>query len=115
MMMSPAPTRLKATTNSQNSRRIFTVRSAIMASSPVARSAYAANAAKRARPPAPGAIIRHRRIRGDVSQLCKIGGRGEPAGVKLVEGTQLLGREALILRAERDERRLEPFVRPVAR
>src|SRR5580704_14259413 len=38
MRMSAAPTRLKATTNSQNSARVFTVRSASIASNPVAKS-----------------------------------------------------------------------------
>ena len=42
------PTRLKATTNSQKSGPILTVRSASMPRSPVARSQKAANVAKRA-------------------------------------------------------------------
>ena len=39
----------------------------------------------------------------------KLGGRRKPAGVKLVEGAQLLGREPLILRSEGNERGLQPL------
>ena len=45
----------------------------------------------------------------DPSQLGKLDGRCEPAGVKLVERGQLLRRESLILRSEGGERRLQPL------
>src|ERR1700722_19660034 len=55
------------------------------------------------------ADVKNRHVGGDPSQLGKLGGRCESAGVKLVEGAQLLGREPLILRPEGRERRLQPF------
>src|SRR5262249_11600598 len=56
---------------------------------------------KARRPADARADIQNRRVDGDASQFGKVGGGRESAGVKLVEGSQLLGREPLILRAER--------------
>src|SRR5258708_33703124 len=53
---------------------------------------------KACRPADARADIQNRQVGGDPGQLGKLGGRSEPACVKLVEGTQLLGREPLILR-----------------
>ena len=39
----------------------------------------------------------------------ELGGRGEPAGVELVEGAELLRRQPLIFRPEGGERRLQPL------
>src|SRR5258708_30329965 len=55
------------------------------------------------------ADIQNRQVGSDPGQLGKLGGRSEPACVKLVEGTQLLGREPLILRPKDSERRLQPL------
>ena len=58
------------------------------------------------RPANARADIENRHVGGDPSEPGKLGGRGEPTGVKLVKGAQLLGREPLILRAEGGERGL---------
>jgi len=57
----------------------------------------------------PEPTSRNRHVGGESSQLGKLGGRSEPAGVKLVEGSQLLRQEPLFLRSEGRERRLQPL------
>jgi hypothetical protein len=51
--------------------------------------------------------IQNRHVGGSPSQLGKLNGRYEPAGVKLVQGGQLLGREPLFIRPEGPQRRLQ--------
>ena len=60
-------------------------------------------------PPDPGPESDHRHISGDAGKLRKLGGRGESAGVELVEAGELLGLERLIGGAERQQRRRQPF------
>ena len=64
---------------------------------------------KASRPADPGAHVQNRHIGGDPCQLGKISGSGEPAGVKLVEASQLLRHEPLFLRPEGRERGLQPL------
>jgi hypothetical protein len=75
-----------------------------------ARNPAATGRSQKARRPADARTdVQNPHVSGDPSQLGKLGGRSEPAGVKLVNGTQLLGREPLILRPEGRERRLQPL------
>ena len=53
--------------------------------------------------------IQNRHIGGNPSQPGKLGGRGEPSGVKLVERRQLPRREPLLLWPEGRERCLQPL------
>src|SRR5437879_4678796 len=64
---------------------------------------------KARRPADTRADIQNRYVSGDPGQFGEVGGRGEPTGVKLVEGAQLPGSEPLILRPENHERRLQAF------
>src|SRR5215469_10978268 len=64
---------------------------------------------KARRPTDAGADIEDRHAGSDPDQRGKLGGRGKPAGVKLVESAQLLGRELLIRRPEDSERGLQPL------
>ena len=75
-----------------------------------ARDLAAIGRSQKARRPADArADIQNRHVGGDPGQLGKLGGRGEPPGVKLVERRQLLRREPLLLRPEGGERRLQPL------
>ena len=57
-----------------------------------ARNPAAIGRSQKARRPADArADIQNRHVGGDPSQLGKLGGRGEPAGVKLVEGSPVAG------------------------
>src|SRR5215469_11602650 len=57
-----------------------------------ARNLAAVGRGQKARRPADAcADVQNRHAGGDPGQLAKLGGSSEPAGVKLVEGSQLLG------------------------
>ena len=53
--------------------------------------------------------IQNRHLGGDSNELGKLGGRGQPSRVKLVQGGQLLRLQRPILRPEIGERRLQPL------
>src|SRR5262245_19619942 len=66
-----------------------------------ARDPAAMGRSQKARRPADARPdVQNRHLGGDARQLAKFGGSSEPAGVKLVEGGQLLGRELLIFRSK---------------
>ncbi len=75
-----------------------------------ARNPAAIGRGQKARRPANArSDIQNRHVGGNPGQLGKLGGRCQPSGVKLVEGSQLLRRESLVLRPEGRERRLQPL------
>jgi hypothetical protein len=75
-----------------------------------ARNLAAIGRSQKARRPAESrSDIQNRHVGGYPSQLGKLNGRCEPAGVKLIETSQLLRREPLFLWSEGRERRLQPL------
>lgn len=75
-----------------------------------ARNPAAIGRGQKARRPANSrSDIQNRHGGGDPGQLGKLNGRCEPAGVKLVEGSQPLRRGARLVRPEGCQRRLQPL------